>query len=120
MSDPLENDLSKAGVRDARKHLFICLGPDCCDTAAGEELWRFIKQRVKETGVPVMRTKACCFRVCTHGPWLVIYPEGTWYGEVTPEKFERILQEHLIENRPIKEWITIQNDLAGSCGDGNA
>jgi (2Fe-2S) ferredoxin len=107
----LEKGLRKAGVKGARKHLFVCLGPDCCETRDGEKLWEFIKKRVKETDVKIMRTKASCFRICTDGPWLVIYPDGIWYNRVTPRRFERILQEHIISGVPIKEWIAIQNNL---------
>ena len=112
MSNDLENDLQKARIEGARKHLFVCLGPDCCETRDGETLWEFIKQRVKETGVKVMRTKAACFRICTGGPWLVVYPDGIWYGQVTPQRFERILQEHIISGVPVREWIVIRNDLS--------
>ena len=34
---------------------------------------------------------------------LVVYPEGIWYGEMTPERFDRILQEHLIDGSPVME-----------------
>ncbi len=51
-----------------------------------------------------MRTKAGCFRVCVGGPWLLVYPEGTWYGGVTPERCERILQEHIMQDKPVEEW----------------
>ena len=36
---------------------------------------------------------------------MVIYPEGIWYGGVTPEKLHRIIEEHLLQNTPIREWI---------------
>jgi (2Fe-2S) ferredoxin len=64
-----------------------------------------LKTRLNALGVPAMRTKAACLRVCRGGPWLVIYPEGVWYGDVTPERCERIVAEHLAEGRPIAEWI---------------
>ncbi len=103
--------LNKAGVVPAQKHLFVCIGPDCCASTEGEVLWERIKARVRETGLSVMRTKAGCFRVCVGGPWLVVYPEGTWYGAVTPERFEVILSEHLLGGVPVERWVVARNSL---------
>lgn len=112
--DPIQAGLAKAGVASAGRHLFVCIGPDCCDSRAGEQLWEVIKARVKATGLRAMRTKAACFRICAGGPWLVVYPEGTWYGAVTPERFERILQQHLLGGQPVTEWLIARNALGAS------
>lgn len=114
MSDPLTAGLKKAAIDGAKRHVFLCMGPDCCEPADAQVVWEAIKQRVKETGIPAMRTKAQCFRICTGGPWLVVYPEGVWYGAMSVERFERILQEHLIGGAPIQEWIVATNAL-GDC-----
>jgi (2Fe-2S) ferredoxin len=71
-----------------------------------------MKKRTKELDLEVMRTKALCFRICESGPWLVVYPEGIWYGKVTPRRFEKILQEHLLGGKPVEKWIVARNPLA--------
>lgn len=110
----LEKGLTKAQVRTARRHLFLCLGPDCCKTNAGQATWDYIKKRTSELDLEVMRTKALCFRICQSGPWLVVYPDGVWYSKVTPRRFERILQEHLLGGKPVAKWIAARNPLTHS------
>jgi (2Fe-2S) ferredoxin len=111
-SIPLNSEWwQRAGVLGAHRHVFVCIGPECCSTAEGERLWEWMKLRLKQEGIPVMRTKAACLRVCQGGPWLVVYPEGVWYGAVTTERFERILREHLAGGCPVEEWVAIRNPL---------
>ena len=40
-----------------------------------------------------------------------MYPEGTWYQNVTPENAERIVQEHLIGGRVVEELLFARNAL---------
>ncbi len=106
-----------ARLDGAERHLFLCLGPDCAPLAEGQATWDYLKRRCSELNLPVMRTKAGCLRVCIGGPWLLIYPEGVWYGSVTPERCERILQEHILANRPVKEWVERTHPLGAPSAD---
>jgi hypothetical protein len=33
---------------------------------------------------------------------VVVYPEGVWYGKVTPEDVSEIVQSHLINGKPVE------------------
>jgi len=103
--------LAKAKAHTARAHLFLCLGPECAPLEQGAQVWDYLTSELSELGLDVMRTKAQCLRVCAGGPWLVVYPDGVWYGGVTVERCERILREHIQEGRPVAEWIAVQNPL---------
>ena len=98
-------------------HLLLCATPSkalCCpDPAVGVASWEALKRLVRELGLEdparaegiVLRTKADCLRICAEGPILLIWPEGTVYGGVSPERIEPILREHVIGGKPIEQWI---------------
>jgi (2Fe-2S) ferredoxin len=98
-------------------HLLLCATPSkalCCpDPAIGTASWEALKRLVRELGLEdparpegiVLRTKADCLRICAEGPILLIWPEGTVYGGVSPERIESILREHVIGGQPIEQWI---------------
>lgn len=109
---PEKSKISASEIEQSQRHLFLCIGPDCCNSKDGEKLWEYLKKATRRLSVPVLRSKAACLRICTEGPWMVIYPEGIWYGKLTIPRLDRILQEHIIENRPVKEWIAARSRSA--------
>lgn len=108
---PARSKISRAAISTATRHAFLCTGPDCCDPSTHAGLWELLKAETKNLDVPVLRTKAACLRICTEGPWLVVYPDGIWYGQLTPERLHRIIREHLGAGRPVEEWIA--TDMPG-------
>jgi (2Fe-2S) ferredoxin len=51
----------------------------------------------------VMITNTGCFGICDKGPIAVVYPEGVWYGNLTEEDIEKIVEEHIISGIPVSE-----------------
>ena len=43
----------------------------------------------------VMVSNTGCFGLCEQGPVVVVYPDNVWYGSVTPDDVEAIMEEHI-------------------------
>src|SRR5438552_10369094 len=115
----LEQAAAKVGIGAYRRHVFLCTGPSCCTPEVGLAAWEVLKQQLKEKGLAGIcpRTKVGCLRICCHGPTMVVYPEGTWYHGMTADRIPRFVQEHLVEGKPIHEWIFAENPLAKASAD---
>jgi (2Fe-2S) ferredoxin len=114
--DELETIANKLGIGNYHRHVFLCTGPNCCPPEVGLAAWEALKQGIKEKGLSAgpracYRTKVGCLRICCHGPTMVVYPEGTWYHGMTADHIPRLVEEHLVQGRPIAEWIFAKNSL---------
>jgi (2Fe-2S) ferredoxin len=93
------------------KHIFVCGNhrPEghprgCCDPTESGALQHAFKTQLSLSGVraTVRANKAGCLDQCEHGPTVVVYPEGIWYGNVTLADVEEIVESHILANRPVQ------------------
>ena len=94
-----------------KHHVFVChnIRPEgaprpSCTSDGKSELHTQLQQLAKTAGLgsTVRINKSLCLDQCEHGPTVVVYPEAVWYGHVKPEDAAEIVQEHLINGRPVE------------------
>ena len=112
----LQAAVAKVGIGTYQRHVLLCTGPSCCTPETGMTAWEALKKELKERNLTAganacYRTKVGCLRICCHGPTMVVYPEGTWYQGMTAERIPLFVQQHLIEGRPVEEWVFARNPL---------
>lgn len=122
----LTANIKSLGLNQIERHIFLCADqtlPKCCSKQASLEAWDYLKKRLKQLKLDqptqtqprcIFRTKANCLRVCASGPIMVVYPDGVWYRNATPEVIEQIIQEHIIGNKVVEEYAFLIHPLPGN------
>lgn len=96
-------------------HVFVCTS---CRINGQQKGYCYSKESVdivqrliecveeNELSGDVMITNTGCFGICDKGPVVVVYPEGTWYGNVTLDDVEEIVESHF-ESGEVVERLKI-------------
>ncbi len=96
------------------RHIFICENEreanhprGCCKLKGASEVKEKFKVRLKELNLnaTVRANTSGCLDACEHGVTVVVYPEQIWYGGVTVDDVEEIIQNHIISNSPVERLM---------------
>jgi (2Fe-2S) ferredoxin len=105
------------------RHLFICENrrPDahprgCCAAKGAAAVRARLKSILAARGLAgrVRANQAGCLDCCEHGVALVVYPEGVWYGGVTEDDVEEIVERHLVQGEVVERLRLDPDRLADS------
>ncbi|MCL2080967.1 MAG: NADH-quinone oxidoreductase subunit NuoF [Oscillospiraceae bacterium] len=104
-----------------RSHILVCAGTGCSAAKSMEIIERFeehLSRHALEKEAKVIRTG--CFGLCELGPIVVVYPEGSFYSRVTPDDVKRIVEEHILKGRIVKDLLyheTVEEDVVSSINE---
>lgn len=92
------------------KHIFICtssrmtgMAKGFCQTKGALEIVQRFSEKLDEEDITnVMVTNTGCFGICEKGPIAVIYPDNVWYGSLTAEDVDQIVESHIIKGEIVK------------------
>ena len=93
-----------------RRHVLVCTGGFCSEDRRGRALYSRLSSLLQRENLlfgpaRVKRSEAPCLGVCAGGPVVAVYPEGIWYGGVTPDLLDRIVVEHLRDGQVVEEAV---------------
>ena len=89
-----------------RAHVLVCGGTGC--TSSGSpKIQDAFNQEIEKNGLAeeVKVVQTGCFGLCALGPVVIIYPDGTFYSNVTVDDVAEIVSEHLLKGRVVERLV---------------
>ena len=104
-----------------RSNVLVCGGTGC-SSSNSQEIMRRLEEEIKKKGLDKEVNVVCtgCFGLCSLGPVVILYSEGSFYIKVTLADIPEIVEEHLLKGRIVKRLLyqeTIDNDAIHSLTD---
>jgi NADH-quinone oxidoreductase subunit F len=89
------------------KKITVGLGT-CGISAGGEKVYSALKDEIKKHNLNITLAETGCIGMC-YREVLVEISNGNGcryiYGEITPDKINKIIEEHIIKDNPVNEWL---------------
>ena len=89
-----------------RKQVLVCGGTGC-QSSGSKKVIEALEDELKAQGIEneILVVRTGCFGLCSLGPIMIVYPEGTFYAQATPEGVRRVVKEHLKEGNVCKDLL---------------
>ena len=89
-----------------RKQILVCGGTGCTSSGS-KKVIAALESELAKYGLEkeVLVVKTGCFGLCALGPIMIVYPEGAFYAQATPEGVARVVEEHIKNGNVVKELL---------------
>ena len=95
-----------------RKQVLVCGGTGCTSSHSMKVIAQ-LEQSLQELGITdVLVVKTGCFGLCALGPIMIVYPEGAFYAQMTPEHAKTVAEQHLVKGGKIVKELLYQGTVA--------
>jgi (2Fe-2S) ferredoxin len=100
-----------------KRQVFVCNGKSCTAVGAADvkaEFVRILEEKGLRQGKEskgrnpmgeVVLTDCGSIGFCSLGTAVMVYPDGTLYGQVTADDVTEIIEEHLENDRPVERLV---------------
>ena len=95
-----------------RKQVLVCGGTGCTSSHSMKVIEQ-LEKSLKDLGITdVLIVKTGCFGLCSLGPIMIVYPEGAFYAQMTPEHAHTVAEKHLVKGGKIVKELLYQGTVA--------
>jgi (2Fe-2S) ferredoxin len=118
--------LAPVATAPIQHHVFVCTGKSCSARDSAEVRDAF-EAELKARGLlfgreakgknpngSIVLTECASVGFCAIGPTVLIYPDGTWYAQVRVSDVSEIIEEHLLNGRPVERLALMKVPAKGS------
>lgn len=75
-----------------------------CNKNGATDFVQYISEECSDRGLDAAVSTTACLNVCSQGPVMVIQPQNLWYGAITEDKIDEIL-DALEEGGAVEEYL---------------
>lgn len=97
-----------------KNYVLVCGGTGCTSNHSGDVVVAFKRNLVAagiEDEVNIIQTG--CQGLCAKGPVVVVHPGAVYYEEVTPEKVDAIVKEHIVNGVVAEDYLLKEENTDG-------
>src|SRR5687767_10849557 len=113
-------ELAPIAGASIQRHVFVCTGKSCSAVDSAEVKSAF-ERELRGRGLQFGKAKKGCnpngsvvltecgsVGFCAIGAAVLVYPDGVWYAQVRASDVPEIVEEHIVNNRPVERLALLR------------